>query len=57
MERLFEVYVCKLEGNLHDKDQAGFYSHLKKMEIGGKESASAEYAKSEDGRLLGLTKA
>lgn len=45
-------HVCKLGGYLHDKDQAGFHQHLKKMEMGGNTCASAECAKSEDGRSL-----
>lgn len=33
-------------------DQADFYEHLKIMEIGGTESASAQCIKDQDGTLL-----
>lgn len=52
------VVSSKLEGYLHDRDQAGFHRHLKQMGIGGRESASVQCIKNsnntyeEGGRML-----
>ena len=45
-------FVCKLETRTRESDQAGFYKHLKTMNLEGKRDRSSAYVKYENGVLL-----
>ena len=45
-------FVRKLETRTREGDQAGFYKHLKTMNLEGKQDRSLAYAKDENGVLL-----
>ena len=49
---LFWDFVCKLETRSREGDQAGFYKHLKTMNLEGKRDRSSAYVKDENGILL-----
>ena len=49
---LFRDFVCKLETRIREGDQAGFYKHLKTMNLEGKRDRSLAYVKDEKGVLL-----
>ena len=49
---LFWDFVCKLETRSREGDQAGFYKHLKTMNLEGKRDRSSAYVKHENGILL-----
>ena len=48
----FWDFVRKLETRIREGDQAGFYKHLKTMNLEGKQDRSSAYVKDEDGVLL-----
>ena len=48
----FWDFVCKLETRTREGDQAGFYKHLKTMNMEGKRDRSSAYVKDENGVLL-----
>ena len=48
----FWDYVRKLEKGAREGDQAGFYKHLKAINLEGKRDRSSVYVKDEDGVLL-----
>ena len=48
----FSDFVRKLETRAREGDQAGFYKHLKTMNLEGKRDCSSAYVKDEDGLLL-----
>ena len=50
--RLFWDFVRKLETRTREGDQAGFYNHLKTMNLEGKQDRSSAYVKNENGVLL-----
>ena len=49
---LFWDFVRKLETRTREGDQAGFYKHLKTMNLEGKRDRSSAYVKDENGVLL-----
>ena len=49
---LFWDFVRKLETRTREGDQAGFYKHLKVMNLEGKRDRSSAYVKDENGVLL-----
>ena len=49
---LFWNFVRKLETRTREGDQAGFYKHLKTMNLEGKRDRSSAYVKDENGVLL-----
>ena len=49
----FWDFVCKLETRTREGDQAGFYKHLKTMNLEGKRDRSSAYVNDENGVLLG----
>ena len=49
---LFWDFVRKLETRNREGDQAGFYKHLKTMNLEGKRARSSAYVKDENGVLL-----
>ena len=49
---LFEKFVSQLRVRIKDGDQAGFYKHLKGMDLEVRRSCSVQYIKDEEGRLL-----
>ena len=49
---LFWDFVCKLETRTREGDQAGFYKHLKTMNLEAKRDHSSAYIKDENGVLL-----
>ena len=48
----FWDYVRKLETRTREGDQAGFYKHLKTMDLEGKRDRSSAYVKDKNGVLL-----
>ena len=50
--RFFWVHVRKLEERVRKGDQAGFYEHLKTMNLEGKRDRNAQLIKDADGNLL-----
>ena len=48
----FWDFVCKLETRTREGDQAGFYKHLKTMNLEGKRDRSSAYVNDENGVLL-----
>ena len=46
------AHVHKLEERVRKGDQAGFYEHLKTMNLKGKRDRSSQLIKGEDGNLL-----
>ena len=48
----FWDFVRKLETGNREGDQAGFYKHLKTMDLEGKRDRSSAYVKDENGVLL-----
>ena len=48
----FWDFVCKLETRTREGDQAGFYRHLKTMNLEGKRDGSSACVKDENGVLL-----
>ena len=48
----FGDFVRKLETRTREGDQAGFYKHLKTMNLEGKRDRSSAYVKDENGVLL-----
>ena len=48
---LFWDFVRKLETRTREGDQAGFYKHLKTINLDGKRDRSSAYVKDEDGVL------
>ena len=48
----FWAHVHKLEERFRKGDQAGFYEHLKTMNMEGKRVRSSQLIKDEDGNLL-----
>ena len=46
------IFIRKLETRAREGDQAGFYKHLKTMNLEGKRDRSSAYVKDEDGLLL-----
>ena len=52
MLSFFWDFVHKLETRTREGDQAGFYKHLKTMNLEGKRDRSSEYVKDENGVLL-----
>ena len=52
MLSLFWDFVRKLETRTREGDQAGFYKHLKTMNLEGKRGRSSAYVKDENGVLL-----
>ena len=48
----FWDFVRKLETRTREGDQAGFYKHLKTMNLEGKRDRSSAYVKDENGVLL-----
>ena len=49
---VFWDFVRKLETRTREGDQAGFYKHLKTMNLEGKRARSSAYVKDENGVLL-----
>ena len=47
----FEEVVSQLEARINDGDQAGFYKHLKGVNLEGRRSCGVQYIKDEQGRL------
>ena len=52
MLSFFWDFVRKLETRTREDDQAGFYKHLKTMNLKGKRDRSSAYVKDENGVLL-----
>ncbi len=52
MLSFFWAHVRKLEERVRKGDQAGFYEHLKMMNLEGKRDRSSQLIKDEDGNLL-----
>ena len=52
VQRLFEEFVGQLEVRIKEGDQAGFYKHLKEMDLEGRRSCSVIYIKDEECILL-----
>ena len=52
MLSFFWDFVRKLETRIREGDQAGFYKHLKTMNLEGKRDRSSAYVKDENGVLL-----
>ena len=52
MLSFFWNFVRKLETRPRGGDQAGFYKHLKTMNLEGKQDRSSAYVKDENGVLL-----
>ncbi|CAB1117001.1 unnamed protein product [Ectocarpus sp. CCAP 1310/34] len=52
LETFFEGYVRQLEKKSREGDQAGFYRHLKMIDVEGKRSFTSRNIKDEDGRVL-----
>ena len=48
----FRDFVRKLETRTREGDQAGFYKHLKTMNLEGKQDRSSAYVKDDNGVLL-----
>ena len=48
----FWAHVCKLEKRVWKGDQAGFYEHLRTMNLEGKRDRSSQLIKDKDGNLL-----
>ena len=48
----FWDFVCKLEARTQERDQAGFYKHLKTTNLEGKRDRSSAYVKDDNGVLL-----
>ena len=48
----FWAFVRKLEIRIREGSQAGFYKHLKTMNLQGKRDRSSAYTKDENGILL-----
>ncbi|CAB1121152.1 unnamed protein product [Ectocarpus sp. CCAP 1310/34] len=53
LETFFEGYVRQLEKKSREGDQAGFYRHLKMIDVEGKRSFTSQNIKDEDGKVLG----
>ena len=49
---VFWDFIRKLETRTREGDQAGFYKHLKTMNLEGKRDHSSAYVKDENGVLL-----
>ena len=47
-----QAHVRKLEARVREGDQAGFYEHLKTMNLEGKQDRSSQFIKDEHGNLL-----
>ena len=52
LETFFEGYVRQLEKKSREGDQAGFYRHLKMVDVEGKRSFTSQNIKDEDGKVL-----
>ncbi|CAB1115840.1 unnamed protein product [Ectocarpus sp. CCAP 1310/34] len=52
LETFFEGYVRQLEKKSREGDQAGFYRHLKMIDVEGKRSFTSQNIKDEDGKVL-----
>ncbi|CAB1111482.1 unnamed protein product [Ectocarpus sp. CCAP 1310/34] len=52
LETFFEGYVRHLEKQSREGDQAGFYRHLKMIDVEGKKSFTSQNIKDEDGKVL-----
>ena len=52
MLSFFWAHVRKLEDRVRKCDQAGFYEHLKTMNLEGKRDHSSQFIRDEDGNLL-----
>ena len=52
VQSFFKEFVSKLEVRIKDGDQAGFYKHLKEMDLEGRRSCRIQYIKDEERRLL-----
>ncbi|CAB1109975.1 unnamed protein product [Ectocarpus sp. CCAP 1310/34] len=51
-ETFFDGYVRQLEKKNREGDQAGFYRHLKMIDVEGKRSFTSQNIKDEDGKVL-----
>ncbi|CAB1110695.1 unnamed protein product [Ectocarpus sp. CCAP 1310/34] len=52
LEKFFEGYVRQLEKKSREGDQAGFYRHLKMIDVEGKRPLTSQNIKDEDGKVL-----
>ncbi|CAB1101768.1 unnamed protein product [Ectocarpus sp. CCAP 1310/34] len=52
LETFFEGYVRQLEKESREGDQAGFYRHLKMIDVEGKRSFTSHNVTDEDGKVL-----
>ncbi|CAB1117725.1 unnamed protein product [Ectocarpus sp. CCAP 1310/34] len=52
LEKFFEGYVRQLEKKSREGDQAGFYRHLKMIDVEGNRSFTSQNIKGKDGKVL-----